>query len=86
MMNDETIEIQVKVPVCITLKMQMSEAEEMTKEQLCELVDVVLEDFSGRGHTYVPNGIEARMAPHWDVLPPDECELTDTYEGLFEEE
>jgi hypothetical protein len=27
----------------------------------------------------------SKIAPHWDHLPVDDCELTLTYDGLFPE-
>jgi len=97
-MSDEIYEIQVKVPVCVTLRLSKEDAESMYHDELCEVVDAVLEDMEQTMRT--PGGLKAvdgetcagravsvlsKIAPHWDHLPVDDCELTLTYDGLFPE-
>ena len=97
-MNDEIYEIQVKVPVCVTLRLSKEDAESMYHDELCEVVDAVLEDMEQTMRT--PGGLKAldgetcgkrvvsvlsKITPHWDHLPVDDCELTLTYDGLFPE-
>jgi len=97
-MSNEIYEIQVKVPVCITLRLSQEDAESMYHDELCEVVDSVLEDM--RQSMRTPGELKAvdgetcagrvisvlcKIAPHWDHLPVEECELTMTYDGLFPE-
>ena len=97
-MSDEVYEIQVKVPVCVTLRLSKEDAESMYHDELCEVVDAVLEDMEKTMRT--PGGLKlvdgktcagrevnvlTKLAPHWDHLPVDDCELTLTYDGLFPE-
>jgi len=97
-MSDEIYEIQVKVPVCVTLRLSKEDAESMYHDELCEVVDSVLDDMEQTMRT--PGGLKAvdgetyagrvisvlfKVAPHWDHLPVDDCELTLTYDGLFPE-
>lgn len=97
-MSDEVYEVQVKVPVCVTLRLSKEDAESMYYDELCEVVDAVLEDMEKTMRT--PGGFKlvdgktcagrdvsvlSKLAPHWDRLPVDDCELTLTYDGLFPE-
>lgn len=94
--QQETYEIQVKVPICVTLNIPKDDAESMYREELCELVDSVLEEIGDACHLFTHiravtvSGRELKAtykaAPHWDHLPVDECELTCTMEGLFPEQ
>ena len=94
----EPVEIQVKVPVCVTLRLDRDKAESMYLDQLCEIVDRVLSDVSARcsdkqfdstvGGSMVcdPDSgatVEYDIDRNWDHLPEDDCELTMTEEGLF---
>lgn len=93
-MPEANYEIQVKVPVCVTLLISHSDAESMYHDELCEVVDCVLNDAeqaSMKFHvaTTVAGreiNVMAKVAPHWDHVPIDECELTLTHEGLFPEQ
>jgi len=92
-MSKANYEIQVKVPVCVTLLINHDEAESMYHDELCEVVDAVLNDAEQQslkfhvGKTCAGREIQvmAKIAPHWDHVPVDECELTTTYDGLFPE-
>lgn len=42
--DNDLVEIQVKVPVCLTLRMERADAESMLKDELCDVVDCVLND------------------------------------------
>jgi len=89
--EEQALLIQVKVPVCITLELSLEDAESMLLDELCDVVDCVLEEASDgetrrlSTHTVARREIQVawNLAPHWDNLPDDECELTLTHEGLF---
>jgi hypothetical protein len=91
---DEPVEIQIKVPVCLTLRMSREAAEKLYHDDLCRIVDQVLETIAEKitsDSKMTPAIIDDEtdfvisyaLAPHWDHLPEDDCELTSTEEGLF---
>ncbi len=86
--------VQVKVPVCVNLQLLEEDAERMTQDELCGLVDGVIDQYNSEN-----NIMESRLRPrgwmqavtvryeitrHWDDLPVDEMELMSVDEGLFE--
>ena len=89
--DDEIVEVQVKVPVCLTLRLERGDAESMYKEELCRVVDAVLQDVAKRVDR-VWDASDRKLCvgydigPHWDLLPDDECELMVTETGLFPNE
>lgn len=102
--DKDIIEVQVKVPVCLTLRLEREHAESMLKDELCDVVDCVLQDVKDTlaeiETDHGVNGafrlqactealrdipVEWEIAPHWDSLPDDECEITVTEDGLFPE-
>ena len=91
-MSDEIYEIQVKVPVCVTLRLSREDAESMYRDELCEIVNAVLEDMEQTTRTVDCKtcagrvvSVLSKITPHWDHLPVDDCEMTLTYDGLFPE-
>jgi len=82
MSEDEVLEFQVKVPVCVTLYLKRDDAEWMTKEDLAGVVTAVLED---KDLSVVTDSgtvaIKYSVNPSWDNLPPDECDLVYEDEG-----
>lgn len=92
-MDSETIEIQVKVPVCLTMRLKRGDAESMLKEELCRAVDACLLDATTRLGAELQCMekdreifVEYQLAQHWNLLPDDECELTLSEDGLFPDE
>jgi hypothetical protein len=89
--QDEVLEFQVKVPVCVTLYLKRDDAEWMTKEDLAGVVTAVLEAEStleDKDLSVVTDSgtvaIKYSVNPSWDNLPPDECELVyEDEEGFF---
>lgn len=100
--DNDLVEVQVRVPVCVTLRMTREDAESMLKDELCDVVDCVLQDVkeilgevendSAAGGVFRlcaqtealrPVNVEWEIAPHWDNLPDDECDLTYTEDGLY---
>ncbi len=85
--------VQVAVPVCITLQIDEEDAKDMSQDELCGLVDEVIDqleeltqlrecDLSPRRWM---NRIPTRFAVsrHLDELPVDELQITYN-EGFFE--
>ena len=90
--------VQVKVPVCITILMDDGDAEDMSKWELCGLIDEAIDEFAKGGTMVSFDGVwmsprsrmqhipvDIRLSRSWDELPVDECELTLVDAGLFEE-
>lgn len=90
--------VQVKIPVCITIQMDESDAEGMTHEELAGLVDEFIDEVQC---TWIAtNGaMETNLHPrrrmdrvslrcdigrHWDELPVDDCEIMSNDAGFFE--
>lgn len=86
--------VQVKVPVCVNLQLLEEDAKRMTQDELCGLVDGVIDQYNREN-----NIMESRISPrgwkqavtvryeitrHWDDLPVDEMELMSVDVGLFE--
>ena len=90
MSEDEVMEFQVKVPVCVTLYLKRGDAEWMTKEDLASVVSAVLEaeatpddkKLSGFADSGTVS-FEYQVNPSWDNLPPDECDLVYEDESGF---
>ena len=87
MSENEVMEFQVKVPVCVTLYLKRDDAGWMTKEDLASVVSAVLEAEATpddkKLSAITDSGtvsFEYQVNPSWDNLPPDECEL------VFEDE
>lgn len=92
MSEDELMEFQVKVPVCVTLHLKRGDAEWMTKEDLAYVVNAVLyrvqstenELFSNLGTDNGFISFDFKVNPSWDNLPADECDLVyEDEEGFF---
>ena len=88
----ERVEIQVKVSICVTLKLSREDAESMHKYELCEVIDCILEassiqrkDFCAQTASLRQIPVDYEIVPYWNQLPEDDCELTLTEEGLFPE-
>lgn len=88
MSEDEVMEFQVKVPVCVTLLLKRGDAEWMTKEDLASVVSAVLEAEATpddkKLSAITDSGtvsFEYQVSPSWDNLPADECDLVYEDEG-----
>jgi hypothetical protein len=91
MSEDEVLEFQVKVPVCVTLYFKRDDAGWMEKQDLASVVSAVLEAEATpddkKMSVMTMSGtvsFEYQVNPHWDNLPTDECELVfEDEEGFF---
>ena len=84
--NDE-LEFQVKVPVCVTLYLKRTDAEWMYRDDLAEVAGAVLEAWATPTDMVLsamtsqgPVRFKYQVNPHWDDLPTDEVDL------VFEDE
>jgi len=85
--KNEWLEFQVVVPVCVTLRLRRYDAEWMCRDDLAQAAGAVLEEAASEDEREVspiidcgPVPVKWKMAPYWDNLPEDECDL------VFEEE
>lgn len=87
--DHEVIEVQVKTSVCVTLRLKRGDAESMLLEELCRVLDGVLDDAKRTGSMVSKDReifVEYDIGPNWDMVPEDDCELTSSEVGLFPDE
>ncbi len=91
--------VQVKVPVCITIQMDESDAKDMTHDELAGIVDEFIDEVQSTWKATTNGDLEANLHPrgwrgrvpvrcdigrHWDELPIDDCEIQSNDTGFFE--
>ena len=89
--DEEVMEFQVKVPVCVTVYLKREDAEWMNKDDLAAVVNAVLEeegcDIDQEMTAATDSGsisFQYTIRPHWDNLPGDEVDLVyEDEEGFF---
>jgi hypothetical protein len=89
MKTSEIVEVQVKTSVCVTLRLKRDDAESMLLEELCRVIDGVLDDAKQSGQMVSKDReifVEYDIGPNWNMVPEDDCELTSSEVGLFPDE
>ena len=91
--------VQVKVPVCITIQIDESDADGMTHEELAGIVDEFINEVQSTWKATTNDDLQANLRPrrwmdrvpvrcdisrHWDELPTEDCEIMSNDEGYFE--
>ena len=86
--------VQVKAPVCLTIRMDEADAAEMTQEELCGLIDEAIDEIwqavsvracelhARRVMNSTP--VEFCVTRYWDELPVDELEISSQDVGFFQ--
>ncbi len=90
--KEKTI-VQIAVPVCITLQIDEDDAKDMSQNELCGLIDSVIDQIEAQVKLCESNLCPRRwmnrvptkytISRHWDELPVDELQITYN-EGFFE--
>lgn len=89
--DDEVMEFQVKVPVCVTLYLKRDDASWMNKDDLAAAVGAILEAEATENDKQLTAMTDSgsvsltyQVNPHWDNLPADEVDLVyEDEEGFF---
>lgn len=91
--------VQVKVPVCITIQMDESDAIDMTHSELAGMVDEFIDTVQEKWVATTLGALETDLHPrgrmdrvpvrcditrHWDELPIEDCEIMSNDAGFFE--
>lgn len=91
--------VQVKIPVCVTIQMDESDAQDMTHDELAGLADGFLDEVQSTWNATTNGSLETNLYPrgrmdrvpvrcdierHWDELPVDDCEIMSNDAGFFE--
>lgn len=92
-MSEDKVEIQVKVPMCLTITLDREDAEWMFRDQLAEVIDGLLSQCSTEELKEIATKIEIvsgqeveveyRIDPFWDQTPEEEVEFIFLEDGLF---
>lgn len=89
-MSDK-VEIQVKVPMCLTITLNREDAEWMFRDQLAEVIDGLLSQCSTEELKEIATKVEIvsdveveyRIDPYFDQTPEEEVEFIFVEDGLF---
>jgi hypothetical protein len=89
----DTVEIQLKVPMSLTIVLKREQAEWMFRDQLAEVIDAILSQCSTEEMKEVTTQVEIvsgqeidvdyRIDPYWDLTSDEEVEFISTEEELF---
>lgn len=87
------VEIQVKVPMSLSIVLSREDAEWMFRDQLAEVIDGLLSQCSTEELKEIATKIEIvsgqeveveyRIDPYWDQTPEEEVEFIFVEDGLF---
>lgn len=86
-------EVQLKVPMCLTITLNQEDAEWMFRDQLAEVIDALLSQCSTeelkeiKTKVEIVSGqeieVEYRIDPYFDQTPEAEVEFIFVEDGLF---
>jgi hypothetical protein len=84
-MDDDIVEVMVKVPVTVTVKAPRWLAEDSDEKDLREIVDSVIQRDFPVTIEWKSEPIACVVGPHWDNLPEEEMETMSTESGSWGE-
>jgi hypothetical protein len=94
--KSDRVEVQVKVPMSLTILIPRQQAELLFRDQLAEVIDGILSQCATEELQEVQSEIEIvagelveveyRIDPYWDNTPEDEVEFIYVEDDMFPED